>query len=617
MLNPSDRLVYLNLLQPPADYTLDHAVATTFSLDLLALFGTQLSLTNLTADNSNDLLSDPTRLLEALRQTGDRLTVFCQQGRISMPKTNNLLFSYLESIVYEVQPRTRGVFHPKLWVIRFVSEDKPTLYRLICLSRNLTFDCSWDTILVLEGTVQTKRTRLPQNKPLVDFLVNISRLSNTLPAARQDIIAQMTDELHRVPFATPSGFEPDLTFYPLGDRRSRPFRELTPVNRLMMVSPFITEEGLEPLTKATRGILISRPDELDSLSPDFLQQLLAKRTEIYTFQDAVEHPEASAEESEEAVVTTDLSGLHAKLYIVEQGSNVRIFTGSANATSAARTQNVEFMVELKGKKYKLGIDAMLGRADDKYSLRNLIQPYVRSQDQPAVDPSAKKLEDILNVARTALCRATPKVSVTTLGSAYSMQLTVTEVLTLDQRITSASCYPITQNSNWAKDLSPAVHGAPLVFSPLSLVGITGLWAFSLTAELQGAKQTTTFVLNLPVENMPPDRDHAILLSIISNREAFIRYLAFLLGDPTNLTGLIASLVERSGPAFSHQSPYELPIPLLEELVRACSRYPEKIERVARIVADLTKTPEGQALLPIGFDALWSAIAAIQPGGARA
>ena len=47
-------------------------------------------------------------------------------------------------------PTTAGVFHPKCWLLRFAPEydDEPVRYRLLVLSRNLTFDRSWDVALV-------------------------------------------------------------------------------------------------------------------------------------------------------------------------------------------------------------------------------------------------------------------------------------------------------------------------------------------------------------------------------------------------------------------------------------------------------------------------------------
>ena len=115
---------------------------------------------------------DPTRrieFVEALQRVAGRLVIFCQKGRISVPKTDTLLYSYLEPVVVEAQPEGGGVFHPKTWLLRFTAENQPVVYRFLCLSRNLTFDHSWDTVLSLEGVLQERKVGFSKNSPLRSF----------------------------------------------------------------------------------------------------------------------------------------------------------------------------------------------------------------------------------------------------------------------------------------------------------------------------------------------------------------------------------------------------------------------------------------------------------------
>ena len=56
----------------------------------------------------------------------------------------NPLFGFLEEMIVEVTALA-GVFHPKVWAIRFVSPDQSSsMYRLVVLTRNMTTDQSWD-----------------------------------------------------------------------------------------------------------------------------------------------------------------------------------------------------------------------------------------------------------------------------------------------------------------------------------------------------------------------------------------------------------------------------------------------------------------------------------------
>jgi hypothetical protein len=147
----------LNELKPPAGYVLDRAVATTFSLDLLTLLFAPLAMVFYESQEKDLDLTRRVEVIETLCRVADRLVIFCQRGRIAVPKTATLLYSYLEPVVVEVQPGGDGVFHPKTWLLRFTAEDRQVIYRFLCLSRNLTFDHSWDTVLSLEGVLQERR----------------------------------------------------------------------------------------------------------------------------------------------------------------------------------------------------------------------------------------------------------------------------------------------------------------------------------------------------------------------------------------------------------------------------------------------------------------------------
>ena len=85
MLYPyRDRLDYGQILAPDG-YSLDFAVGTTYSLDLDSLVSICLSL-GLSQETDSEVMSDPIYLLEALRKTGDKIALFCEDGQIHMPR---------------------------------------------------------------------------------------------------------------------------------------------------------------------------------------------------------------------------------------------------------------------------------------------------------------------------------------------------------------------------------------------------------------------------------------------------------------------------------------------------------------------------------------------------
>ena len=151
MLRPDqNRLNYGELLAPPATYHLDFAIGTTYSLDLDALVGATMAL-GLSAETDTNLIKNPVCLLEALKKTADKIALFCEAGQIHMPGNVTELYILLEKMVFSValsgtKKNRHASFHPKFWLIRYKNDNGEIMYRVVVLSRNLTFDRSWDVL---------------------------------------------------------------------------------------------------------------------------------------------------------------------------------------------------------------------------------------------------------------------------------------------------------------------------------------------------------------------------------------------------------------------------------------------------------------------------------------
>src|SRR5689334_11800695 len=104
MLDPQrNRQLLLDALCPPVDYELDYALATTFSLDLLTLLVAPVAFT--VFGTQQDVPTDnPVLLLAALKRYADRISLFCQAGRIAIPRRETPLIAYLENTIFEVLP---------------------------------------------------------------------------------------------------------------------------------------------------------------------------------------------------------------------------------------------------------------------------------------------------------------------------------------------------------------------------------------------------------------------------------------------------------------------------------------------------------------------------------
>ena len=112
------------------------------------------------------------------------------------------------------------------------------------------------------------------------------------------------------------------------------------------------------------------------------------------------------------------------MFVIDDGWNVRLFVGSGNSTSAAMgsaPRNVEFMVELSGRKSRFGIDTLLKPGEDgnEGTFRSLIEPFDKSElGTVPEDGDATNLELTLEAAAASLARADVKGHVEIAGDRY-------------------------------------------------------------------------------------------------------------------------------------------------------------------------------------------------------
>ena len=344
MLEPNNRFLLTQAFRAAAGYHFHSGIATTYSLDLTTLLGATVHLSMFGDEGTGEELRNGIALLEALRRTSARLTVYCQIGQIAVPRMAHVLYGLLEPMVAPMTAPLGGVFHPKLIVLRFepTAPGQPVVFRTLVMSRNLTYDRSWDVALAVEGSPTGRNRR--DNEGLRDLVAALPGMAAApVHAARRQQAESIAEEVHTVQWMLPDGFEA-LWFEALGLRPRRwrfPQRQ-----RLAVISPFVSEEGLRALADSTSDAvaLISRPEELDKLAGSTRQlfrQNLALREAL----------ESENGEDTPAGVSV-LRGLHAKVYVANNGWDTSIFVGSANATKAAIVDciNVELLAGLTGKK---------------------------------------------------------------------------------------------------------------------------------------------------------------------------------------------------------------------------------------------------------------------------
>jgi hypothetical protein len=118
-LHPADRKSWqglFELFQPPAGYRLSAAFGTSFGLSLDALLAALLALAE--ADPET-LAAEPVAGVLAATRLRSRVRVLVHPGTISASgHAGNRFVALLDRMIVEVDPPA-GLFHPKVWALRF------------------------------------------------------------------------------------------------------------------------------------------------------------------------------------------------------------------------------------------------------------------------------------------------------------------------------------------------------------------------------------------------------------------------------------------------------------------------------------------------------------------
>ncbi len=601
MLSPDTRSTAFELLRPPCGYQLDLAVLSTYTLDLETLLVLPLSVLAHSDGGLDELLADPLCLQQAIRDAGDRIHAFVDESGIAIPRNARSLYSMLESSVHAVRAPNGGAFHPKVWVARFVAsdEDAEDLLRVAILSRNLTFDRSWDIALTSEASIRGRR-RVAVSRPLRDFLLTLPQLSTS--PVHENVVARLkalAEQVSRTAFPAPDGFADPVAFHLLGlQKRRRLWRPPSTGYRTLAVSPFISRTGLEVVGELSGNdrMLVSRQEELDRLGQD----ALAEWNDVFVLSDAAhgESDESLADENQPAAGGIDRpSGLHAKMIAVEHGWDVTWYVGSANLTSSALSgSNVEMVASVTGRKGRKGGHS--GHGIDRFldaGFRKLCVKYERvepEKEDPAITDSRNRLE----AARDALLRTDLCVNCVSAGDAWTLTIDGDGIPCADD--VEVVTWPVSVAEDQALLLEKAVSWR------LPVARLTAFIAFRLSVDVGGVDDVR-MTLSLPAQGIPEDRMHHVLRGLLDSPEKFLRFLRALLGGLDSVFGWAQE--PRQGDAAFAWGIGEGGETLLDDLVRTASRDPDRLKPVRRLIDDLRKTEEGRRIVPDELFGIWTAV----------
>ena len=209
--------------------------------------------------------------------------------------------------------------------------------------------------------------------------------------------------------------------------------------------------------------------------------VIGKFDKVYAFRDGLDLELEDADTD-----LAPLAGLHAKVYVIDDGRrDARVIVGSANATRAALGNpptNVEFMVELVGRKSDFGIEKLLDpdRDGDAGTFFSLIEPFDTSlAGTVEEDGEDLELESILEATAAVLVKANLIGSVEQVeGGQYALKLELAETLDRLDGVDNVWCWPATLSAERKLPLTEQV-----VFERLSLAQLSGFLAIEVEASI--------------------------------------------------------------------------------------------------------------------------------------
>ncbi len=580
----SDRTDYGNILMPPKGYKLESAVGTTYSLDLEALTSVAVCL-GLSEEVDSRLMQNPICMLNALQKVSDRLILFCEAGQIKVPSKPTALSVLLEKIVVEVAlPKDKGMgrypsFHPKTWMLSYINSEGDRKYRFVVMSRNLTFDRSWDISFVMDSSKKVRQKR--KSTPICNFLEYLALNVNKQCIdylKKRNLIRKMMKEIKDISFSLDSKvFGENFEILPLGIGEKAYKIENDKLfctqkgdadstfNELVIMSPFLSGSVIADFNIADRALsecsrtLITRRSELGKL-----RECDVNNFTIYTLKDEIidGEDEISDESSDKRK-----QDIHAKIYLRRKYADVDLYLGSMNASYSAINKNVEMMVKLSTKNKHLNGERFLddifcGNTDDTKN------PFEQVTIESAIDDAADINRDILEDKIKYLCR-TKKIAYISKDESntdrYNIKIEFSGIDT-DENIMIS---PI--NSKRKHILSEHME-----FFDMEILQLSEFYK----VEIKSGDTVLNRIIMIPTIGFPDKRENIVVNSIIGDKVSFIEYISLVLGDDYILSMIEGKQIRESG-MFSKKSGI-MPA-IYEKMLKVAVTEPEKIKDIGYVL----------------------------------
>ncbi len=581
----NDRVDYGELLSEDAYYELDQAVGLTYSLDMEALMGIPLCL-GMHGEMTTGQKNNPLYVLEAIRRTGKKLSIFCNVGCIKVPKAESRLYALLEDSIHEVRmPNYKNNFHPKLWVLQYRNiHDGRVLIKIVTLSRNLTFDQSMDIAVDMDGFAGGKIN--PKNQPIADLLTFVSQFDSN-----KNRYKQLIENVRRVENFNLLDCFDDYEFHPFGiygkddngikkvftkEHHKTPREMFRDCYALFVVSPFLSETVISdllddysknPESGPVRRCLITRDSSVTKRIYDAFNR--REGDGVWVINPALSSNDALEDGDTYGYVNRDI---HAKVYFTEKYDEAKkLYLGSLNASNNAFDHNVEFLLELTYKPYHASYwsikDDFIPTDDEKNGC-----PFVQMTSFEEMEKS----EEESNVDFREVVYAVKAAEVVAEESAFTIKVSCDrsyEGVTIRPFYVKTNIQPLTKD---------------VVFKGISLNNLSNM--FILT------KEGSDCLIRLEVSGMPTEeREDAIFNDIISNRPMFMTYMRYLLDEDFYDSVSFEELLSLSREAGDNPEGYGFSVEpdIYERMLKAAAEYPERFDSMYEVVEKIDDDKIGE------------------------
>lgn len=590
-----DRINYGEVLMPPVGYKLERAVGTTYSLDLETLTAVSIAL-GLIEDTDSELIKNPISMLSALQKISDRIVVFCEAGQIKIPSRPNALCLTLEKMVVPVSvPFDKKInrypaFHPKTWLLEYSNEDGEKQYRFVVMSRNMTFDHSWDVACALDG--DTNSLGEVSAEPIADFLRFLRKQLNKelINFSRQySDLSYMIKTISQVGFHVENGFS-ECVIMPMGigsasyDMASD-WLFTENFHDFVVMSPFLTGSVIEgfndpgkTLTGTTRT-LITRRSELAKITNG-----KASNFEVYVMKDDIIDGESSISEGEDeqSEQESGKQDIHAKIYVRRKYSITDLYLGSMNASYAAINSNIEMMIRLRTKNSVLNGEKFLNdiMGEDREGKKN---PFELVSVDDIDETEDTSLQDSVEQKIKKICRIKMFATVMNSDGRYDIHIKAD----IDHKMDGVIIRPL--RSNKESELLPEME-----FDFLDMLQLSEFYVVAATID----DCTLERVIMIPTSGIPEGREAEIIKNVIKTRNQFIEYVAFILGDD-----YVQSFLEnkKASGGYGEWDQHGTMPAVYEKMLKTSVSDPDRLGEIQYI----TKAIEEEEIIPTEFREMYS------------